>query len=56
MLGGITPVQAARTPEGREKLRELFDYIENRSAGRSGPGSGGFDVDAMKQRLGLSEN
>lgn len=53
MLGGKTPVEAARTPEGRKQLKELFDYIENRSAGMKGGGGQGFDVDEMKQRLGL---
>lgn len=52
-LGGRTPLEAARTHEGRLRLRELMDYMENLEARRPKGTMGGFDIDKMKARLGL---
>jgi hypothetical protein len=53
-LGGKTPVQAAKTPQGRKQLKELFAYIESMEARRpAGAMDAGWDVGEMKKRLGL---
>jgi len=53
-LGGLTPREAAKTPEGREMLEDLFDYIARDQAGRQMP-PGMFSPDYRKARkmLGL---
>jgi hypothetical protein len=57
MLGGKTPVQAAKSTEGRKQLKELFAYIESMEARRpAGAMDAGWDVGEMKKRLGLPED
>jgi hypothetical protein len=56
MLGGKTPIEAKATPKGRKQLKELFDYMENQEERLpKGFARGGFDLDAMKARLGLPD-
>jgi hypothetical protein len=56
-LGGKTPVQAAKTAQGRKQLQELFAYIESMEARRPvGSFEAGWDVEEMKRRLGLAED
>lgn len=53
-LGGLTPRQAARTPEGRRRLEELLDYIERQQARISrAPGMFSPDYRKVKKMLGL---
>ena len=53
-LGGLTPREAAKTPEGRERLEALFDYIARDQTGQEIP-PGVFSPDYRKARgmLGL---
>jgi hypothetical protein len=53
-LGGMTPREAAKTPEGRRQLMALLDYIEDQQA-RVPPSPGMFTPDYRKvvQMLGL---
>jgi hypothetical protein len=53
-LGGLTPREAAKTPEGRELLADLFDYIA-RDQGRRAmpPGMFSLDYGKAKKMLGL---
>jgi hypothetical protein len=56
-LGGKTPVEAAKSAQGRKQLKELFAYIESLEARRP-PGAmdADWDVGEMKKRLGLPED
>ncbi len=51
-LGGQTPVQAAKSETGREKLKQLLDEMENLYA-RSPSPMNRFDVDKLRKRLGM---
>lgn len=55
-LGGITPVEAAGSPEGRKRLVALLDTFENQNA-RMDPGGlpSVMDVDDLRRRLGIGE-
>lgn len=53
-LGGLTPREAAKTPEGRRRLEALFDYMDREQAGRElPPGMFSPDYRKAKQMLGL---
>jgi hypothetical protein len=53
-LGGLTPREAAKTPEGRRRLDALFDYIARSQAGREmAPGMFSPDYRQAKKMLGL---
>jgi hypothetical protein len=53
-LGGMTPREAVRTPEGRQMVMDLLDYIERQQA-RYPPSPRGFSPDYRKviKMLGL---
>ena len=53
-LGGMTPREAVRTPEGRQRVLDLLDYIEDQQR-RYPPPPGTFSADysAVKKTLGL---
>ena len=56
-LGGITPIEASKTPQGRKRLKELLEEFENRNA-RVPAGQQGMvvmDVDELRKRLGMEE-
>ncbi|MFP4475129.1 MAG: YecA family protein [Desulfatibacillaceae bacterium] len=51
-LGGLTPRQAAKQPEYREKVASLVDHLESTLSGLDGmPG----DLDFLRRELGLKE-
>jgi hypothetical protein len=53
-LGGMTPREAVRTAEGRQKVLELLDYIEHqRTLYPPPPGTFSADYSAVKKALGL---
>jgi len=53
-LGGLTPREAVKTPEGRQRLLDLFDYIERQQAERpTAPGIFSPDYRKAKKMLGL---
>jgi len=53
-LGGLTPREAVKTPEGRQRLLELFDYIERMQQGRPKvPGVFSPDYRKAKKMLGM---
>jgi hypothetical protein len=53
-LDGMTPREAARTPEGRQMLEDLFEYIERRyPRERRAPGMMSPDYRKAKKMLGL---
>jgi SEC-C motif/Protein of unknown function (DUF2384) len=52
-LGGITPIEAAKSVEGRKKLKSLLEYIENQDARLPAGAVGSFNVDKMRARLGM---
>jgi hypothetical protein len=53
-LGGMTPREAVRTPEGREMLEDLFAYIERQQASfPRPPGMMSPDYRKAKEMLGL---
>ncbi len=53
-LGGLTPRQAAKTPEGRQRLLALFDYIARRQEqSEMPPGMFSPDYRKAKRMLGL---
>jgi hypothetical protein len=53
-LDGRTPREAARTPEGRQMLEDLFEYIERQQARmRQAPGMFSPDYRKAKTMLGL---
>ena len=53
-LGGLTPREAVKTPEGRQRLLELFDYIERMQQGRpKAPGVFSPDYRKAQKMLGL---
>jgi len=53
-LEGKTPREAAKMPEGRQMLEDLFDYIERHQKGRpSPPGMFSPDYRKTKGMLGL---
>jgi hypothetical protein len=54
-LGGLTPREAAKTPEGRRRLDALFDYIAREQAGGLPPGAFSPDYRKAKKILGLEE-
>ena len=52
MLGGLTPLQAAKTESGRTKLKELLEYYDLRK--EAGPPSmPKIDTDSLRRMLGL---
>ena len=53
-LGGLTPREAVKTPEGRQRLDALFDYIARDQAQREmPPGMFSPDYRKAKKMLGL---
>ena len=53
-LGGMTPRQAVRTPEGRQRVLDLLDYIERQQASHPPPpGMFSPDYRKVKKMLGL---
>jgi hypothetical protein len=53
-LGGTTPRQAVRTPEGRQRVLDLLDYIERQQASHPPPpGMFSPDYRKVKRMLGL---
>lgn len=53
-LGGMTPREAAETPEGREELFNLIDYMTEMTEARSHvPGAFSPDYRKVKKMLGL---
>lgn len=51
-LGGLTPLQAVRTPAGREKVRVLVDEMEERGRGMRPPVDPAA-IRRLRERLGL---
>lgn len=56
-LGGLTPQEAAKTPQGRVMLEALLDdFAARRSQVTAGGSSvGTFDVDELRARLGMKD-
>jgi hypothetical protein len=53
-LGGLTPREAVKTPEGRQRLLDLFDYISRDQERREmPPGMFSPDYRKAKEMLGL---
>jgi hypothetical protein len=53
-LGGMTPREAVKTPEGREQVLELLEYIARRQrAVQKAPGMFSPDYRKVKKMLGL---
>jgi len=52
MLGGITPIRAAKTEEGRRKLAGLLDFYD-RMQNASDDADLRFDFDRLRRRFGL---
>jgi hypothetical protein len=52
-LGGRTPKEAVRDPDGREMVEALLLDFERKSA-PLGPGPAAFDFDHLRERLGLT--
>ena len=54
-LDGMTPREAVRTPEGRQMVLDLLDYIERQQASRPRlPGMFSPDYGKVKEMLGLA--
>jgi len=53
VLDGLTPRQAVRTGEGREKLLELIKGLENNQERKRKEGEPWFDFGPIKKELGL---
>ncbi len=51
-LGGVTPREAAASPEGRKDLAALLDDFEWEN--RRNPGPFAMDVDRLRKELGLT--
>jgi hypothetical protein len=54
-LGGATPREAVKTPEGREQVRALLDHIAQSQRGPKPPGVFSPDYRRAKELLGLEE-
>jgi hypothetical protein len=55
-LDGMTPWEAARTPEGRQMLEDLFEYIERRyPRDRRPPGTLAPDYRKARELLGMAK-
>jgi hypothetical protein len=53
-LGGLSPRECCKTPEGRRKVRAWIDDYEAQLAGRAGdPVMRHFDMDVVRRNLGL---
>jgi len=52
-LGGKTPIDISRTPEGKEKLIELINSIENKAKKTVRPTAQLVDYTIIKKELGL---
>jgi len=53
-LGGMSPLEAVRTLEGRQMVLDLLDYIEReRTRHPPPPGTFSADYDAVRKALGL---
>ena len=52
-LGGLTPLQAAKTEIGREKLSALLDYYD-RMQDATPPPQVRIDLDRLRRMLGLT--
>ncbi|GEM_PF-2714562 len=57
-LGGITPIQASKSPSGRKRLNELLEEFENTNAGLPTDRQAMvvMDVDELRKRLGMEED
>ena len=52
MLGNVTPLQAAKTEKGRQKLMDLLEYYERMQAAQP-PDEPRVDINRLRQMLGL---
>ncbi len=52
MLGNVTPLQAAKTEKGRQKLMDLLEYYERMQAAQP-PDDPRVDINRLRQMLGL---
>ena len=52
-LGNMTPVEASKTEEGRDMLKEILRQIENELARSNGKHIHPFPIEKISRRLGL---
>lgn len=52
-LGGMTPREASKTQEGREKLKEVLKVLENAEERRKRAGDSNYDVNKLRDVLGI---
>lgn len=52
--GGKTPREMVETPEGTEKVEVLLEVLEDIERGRARSGQPAYDVDVLRQKLGLT--
>jgi hypothetical protein len=52
-LGGLTPREAVKTPEGRARVEELLKDFENMEEKKKKEGQAYLDIQVIRQRLGL---
>lgn len=50
-LGGMTPREASKTQEGKEKLKELLKVVENAEERRKRSGEPSYDVNKLREVL-----
>lgn len=53
MLGFKTPLEASKTPQGREELKALFAHMENLSSAVPGESVAEMDFEELKKKLGV---
>ncbi len=52
-LGGMTPREASKTQEGKEKLKEVLKVLENAEERRKRSGEPSYDVSKLRKVLGI---
>ena len=52
-LGGMTPREASKTQEGKEKLKEVLKVMENAEERRHKAGELSYDVNKLREVLGM---
>ncbi|MCE8429824.1 MAG: hypothetical protein J5U19_15735, partial [Candidatus Methanoperedens sp.] len=52
-LGGMTPREASKIQEGREKLKEVLKVVENAEERRHKAGELSYDVNKLREVLGI---
>jgi len=52
MIGNVTPLQAAKTEKGRQKLMDLLEYFERMQAGQPAD-EPRVDISRLREMLGL---